>query len=136
MELPFPDPGTKLLEDHNPMRTDTEAGRGPSLNWGGRLLIGLIFAVGVALLIYGGLIAGMLIGLDRGTEVANNTPPRNTGLAPDLTGLVEGTFEVAKSALIGAGIGLIVGLIVMWAVSRFLLTPLFRRVPAFTSSTD
>ena len=38
-----------------------------------------------------------------------NTPHRNIGMAPDLTGLVNGTFEFAKSAFVGAFAGLLVG---------------------------
>ena len=35
----------------------------PSLNWGGRLVLGLIFASGVALLVFLGLVIGMFVGL-------------------------------------------------------------------------
>jgi len=103
------------------------------LNWGGRLLLGLIFAVGVALLIYLGLMMGMLIGLERGAEGMENTPRQNIGLAPDLTGLVNGTFEFAKAALLGAGIGLVGGLAAMWGLCRYLLAPVFRRTNLLTT---
>jgi len=105
----------------------------PPLNWGGKLLVGLIFAVGVALSIYGGLVTGMIVGIGLGAEAANNTPHQNTGMAPDLTPEINAVGAFATSALVGAGLGLVVGLFVMWAACRFVLAPLFRRVPALTT---
>jgi hypothetical protein len=63
----------------------------------------------VALLIYLGIVVGMIVGLDRGGIAMENTPHRNIGLAPDLTGLLNGTFEFAKSTLVGALVGLVAG---------------------------
>lgn len=106
----------------------------PSLNWGGRLVLGLIFAVGLAISIYLGLVIGMFVGLDVGAEVMENTPHHNIGMAPDLTGLVNGTFAFAKSAFVGTLVGLIGGLAAMWAACRYLLAPLFRRSRLLTTS--
>jgi hypothetical protein len=117
-----------------PSTTATPSHSTPALNWGGRLVLGLIFAVGVAFLIYIGLVIGMFVGLGIGAEVMENTPHRNTGMAPDLTGLVNGTFAFAKSAFVGAVAGLIVGLFAMWAACRYLLAPLFRRTRLFTTN--
>jgi len=106
----------------------------PSLNWGGRLVLGLIFAVGVAVLIYVGLVIGLVVGVGVGMDVMENTPHQNTGMAPDLTGLVNGTFAFARSAFVGAFAGLVLGLAAMWAACRYLLAPLFRRTSLFTTN--
>jgi hypothetical protein len=108
----------------------------PRLNWGGRLVLGLIFAVGVALLIYVGLVIGMIVGVVLGMDVMESTPHRNTGMAPDLTGLVNGTVEFAKSTFVGTIAGLIVGLFAMWAACRYLLAPIFRRTRLLTANRD
>lgn len=105
----------------------------PTLNWGERLVLGLIVAAGVAFLIYVGLVVGMIVGVGLGMDAMENTPHRNTGMAPDLTGLVHGTFAFAKSAFVGALAGLVVGLAAMWAACRYLLAPLFRRTNLFTT---
>ena len=65
-----------------------------------------------------------------------NTPHRNIGMAPDLTGLVNGTFEFAKSAFVGAVAGLILGLFAMWAACRYLLAPRFRRSSLFRTNRN
>jgi hypothetical protein len=95
-------------------------------------VLGLIFAAGVALFIYLGLVIGLFVGLDLGAEAMERTPHRNIGMAPDLTGLVNGTVEFAKSAFVGTFVGLVGGLVAMWAACRHLLTPWFRRTRLFT----
>jgi hypothetical protein len=108
----------------------------PPLNWGGRLLVGLVFAVGVALSIFGGLVTGMMVWAALGETDANEKPSQGVGLAPDLSGLVRGVEEFAWSTLVGAGLGLVVGVFVMWAACRFVVGPLFRRVPALTTKAN
>jgi hypothetical protein len=76
------------------------------LNLGGRILQALAFAAVVALCIYAGLSAGMIVGVIQGGEVMDATPTRSIGMAPDLTGLVEGAFTFGSEALIGVGAGL------------------------------
>jgi hypothetical protein len=105
----------------------------PPLNWGGRLLLGLIFAVGVALSIFGGLVTGLIVWAGLGEAEANQTPTKGVGLAPDLSGLVRGVEEFTGSTLVGAGLGLVVGVFVMWAACRFVVGPLMRRMPALTT---
>jgi hypothetical protein len=108
---------------------------GSSLNWGGSLLLGLIFALGVALCLYLGLIAGIYAGVELGAEAAENTPHQNTGMAPDLTPAINAFFAFAKSAIAGTFIGLVVGLVAMWAALKYLLAPLFRSSSFLSTAT-
>ncbi len=112
------------------LRSEPPINSRPVLNWGGRLLLGLLFAVGVALSIYAGLMIGGIIGLGRGVDTANNTPTQNLGMAPDLSGLVNGTIEFVTYVLVGGGLGLILGVALMWATCRYAFGPLLRYIPA------
>jgi hypothetical protein len=100
------------------------------LGLAGQLIIGLVFAVGVALMIFTGLYVGAVIGVYTGVEVMNNTPTQPVGMAPDLTPLVKGAFQFGLSAFVGAVVGLAVGA-AMTAVCRWLLAPLLRGMSAF-----
>ena len=91
-----------------------------------QLIIGLVFAVGVALMIFTGLYVGAVIGVYTGVDVMNNTPEHPVGMAPDLTPLVKGAFQFGLSAFLGAALGLAVGAAAMTAVCRWLLVPLLR----------
>src|SRR5690606_31544672 len=106
----------------------TDAPGRKELRWGGRLILGLIFATGVAFSIYAGLVFGMILGLQEG--VAGAPPPgKGTGLAPDLSGTVKMFVDTGAGGAAGAIIGLLVGLLIMWAVCRLALAPLLRRIP-------
>ncbi|WP_020473906.1 hypothetical protein [Zavarzinella formosa] len=97
------------------------------LKLSGQLLAGLFVAVGVALAIYAGLVYGMIIGLQKGAEGANEPKP-GVGMAPDLTGPIKMFFDTGIGGIIGAGLGLLLGSLLMWVFCRFLLIPLFRKV--------
>jgi hypothetical protein len=102
----------------------------PPLTVVGQLIIGLVFAVGVALMIFTGLYVGAVIGVTTGVDVMNNTPTQPVGMAPDLTPLVKGALQFGLSAFLGAVAGLAVGAAAMTAVCGWLLAPLLRRVSA------
>jgi len=104
----------------------------PRLNSVGWLLHGLVFAVGVAAFAYVGLTVGMVAGVIQGGEKMESTPTKGIGMAPDLSGLVEGAFAFGVATVVGTGLGFLTGLVGMWAGCRYLLAPLLRRVPSFT----
>ena len=112
--------------EDNPYRPpDTPAPAGPigprRLNWAGRLVLCLTFVAGVALFTYVGLHCGVIVGLERGTPHLNAPPPtKGVGIAPDLSGLVLATEELATAVILFTLGGLLGGVIVM-SVLCFLL---------------
>lgn len=104
----------------------------PGLRWPGRLILGLIFAVGTAVSTYLGIVIGMIVGLQKGTEGANEPRP-GTGMAPDLTGVIDMFLGVGAGVIVGAVVGLLVGVALMWAICRYLLAPLLRKIPALVA---
>jgi hypothetical protein len=96
------------------------------LTWARKLLLALVFAAGVGLFIWVGLLAGLSVG-DRWGEPALHEDRPGIGLAPDLSGLFEWGFDLILGAVVGVGVGLLVGLVAMWASCQFLLAPLLRQ---------
>ncbi|QVL30721.1 hypothetical protein KIH39_17925 [Telmatocola sphagniphila] len=97
----------------------------PRISIPGRLILGLIFAIGVAFSIYAGIWIGMVTGLTTYEQV--EPAPKGIGLAPDLSELVNIVLGIGFGGIIGGLVGLILGLIVMWAITRHLLRPLFAK---------
>jgi len=98
------------------------------LNTAGQVVVGLIFAAGVALVTYAGVVLGMIVGVMIWAENAN-TPKPGVGLAPDLSGPIDLFLGVGAGGLLGGGLGLVAGLALLWAACRYLLAPLLRNVP-------
>jgi hypothetical protein len=116
-------------------RQQTREVPGPAplqLRWPGRLILGLIFAVGTAFSAYLGIVLGMIVGLHKGLEGANEPRP-GIGLAPDLTGVVDMFLGVGAGVMVGAVVGLLAGAALMWALCRYLLAPLLRMIPALVA---
>jgi hypothetical protein len=123
--------------DANPYRAPVQAcstsDRPRHLNLAGRLLLALTFVAGVALFTYGGFLLGTIVGLERGGPHLTAPPTtKGMGLAPDLTGLVNGTAEFVASVLISTVGGLLVGAIVMSVVCLLVRAVAIRRVPWLT----
>jgi hypothetical protein len=124
--------------DTNPYRPPVHATPathlGPRrLNWAGRLVLSLTFVAGVALFIYGGVLFGAIVGLERGTPHLNAPPTKGVGIAPDLSGLVNAAAELATAMLLSTLSGLLLGLFVMSALCLFLRALAIRWVPWLTT---
>jgi len=103
------------------------------LNWAGRLVLCLTFVAGVALFVYGGVLVGAIVGLERGTPHLNAPPPtKGIGIAPDLSGLVNAAAELATAMLLSTLGGLLLGLFVMSVLCLFLRALAIRWVPWLT----
>ena len=100
----------------------------PRLTTAGRVLLIIAFAAGLAVFVWAGSVAGMVVGLERAMP-AMEKPRPGIGLAPNLGGLVDGSVEFGAATIVGMGVGLLAGLVVMWAGCRFLLAPMLRAVP-------
>jgi hypothetical protein len=100
--------------------------RGRELNGAGWAVAALAFAAIVALSGYVGLQVGLLVGLIGGAEAAKNTPTRPVGMAPDLSGVVNGAVVLGASALAALAACLLFGAALAWAACRLLLVPLLR----------
>jgi hypothetical protein len=98
-------------------------------------LVIIAFAAGVAVFVWAGWLAGVIVGMERGAP-ALNTPRPGIGLAPNLGGILDWAAELSAAMLVGVGVGLLAGLVVMWAACRFLLAPLLRAVPGLTKHTN
>jgi hypothetical protein len=98
------------------------------LNWIGQLLVGLVLVAILLATVWLGLIVGLTQGLKH-AEPALNRPSKGVGLAPDLSGAMEGTADVVLGYVGGLISGLIVGLVLMWPVYRFVLRPLGTKIP-------
>jgi hypothetical protein len=121
---------------HAPVQVISTTSRRPRhLNLTGRLLLALIFVAGVALFTYGGFLLGTIVGLERGAPHLTAPPAKDIGLAPDLSGLVNGTAEFVVSVLIATIGGLLAGAIVMSLACLLIRTFAIRSV-AWLSTGD
>jgi hypothetical protein len=98
------------------------------LNWIGQLLVGLVLVAILLATVWLGLIVGLTQGLKH-AEPALNRPSKGVGLAPDLSGAMEGTVDVVLGYVGGLIGGLVVGLVLMWPAYRLVLRPLALRIP-------
>jgi hypothetical protein len=96
------------------------------LNGAGWAVAALAFAAIVALSGYVGIQVGLLAGVIRGAEVMNDTPTRPVGMAPDLSGVVNGAFVLGAWALATPAACLLLGAVGAWAACRLFLVPLLR----------
>src|SRR5262245_32536455 len=105
----------------------------PRLSWVGWLLVALVFVAGLFPFMYGGLVAGVILGVEHGAAAADATPKQSVGMAPDLTPEINALFAFGATALASVSVGLLVGAAVMWVASRYLVIPVLRSVRALTS---
>lgn len=131
------DKGNAMLPREPPTPVDTGRDEGarsrkPRLNQAGRLLLIVAFAAGLAVFVWAGWFAGMIVGLERGALVMEKPRPPGIGLAPNLGGILDGAAELGAALVVGVGGGLLAGSVIMWAGCRFLLAPLLRAVPGLT----
>lgn len=111
--------------------TEITPAANPKLNWSARLLVGLLFAAGMAVCTYAGIVYGMVGGLIQSPDALEKPRP-GVGMAPDLTGAVEMFLNIGVGGIVGAVLGLLFGVTLMWAFRRFLLSPLLRKIPILT----
>jgi hypothetical protein len=111
---------------------ENRKGSKPQLTWVARSLRAIVFTLGVGVFICLEGIFGFSEGFQRMGEVSKEDRPPGVGMAPNLSGAFEGVGAIISSAFDGLGIGLLVGLIVMWIICQFLITPLLRTIPGFT----
>ncbi|HJZ93682.1 MAG TPA: hypothetical protein VKE40_22595 [Gemmataceae bacterium] len=98
------------------------------LSWIGQLLVGLIMVAILFASVWLGVIFGLILGLKE-AEPALNRPSKGVGMAPDLSGAVEGTVDVVLGYVGGLIGGLVVGLVLIWLAYRFVLRPLALKIP-------
>jgi hypothetical protein len=103
------------------------------LNLGGRLVVALVFALGLACCTWAGWFAGAVYGLTQAEPILTGPSAPGPGLAPNIAPAVGGVIEITGGALFGIGIGLIGGIVVMLLLCRFLVAALLRRSARFTS---
>jgi len=117
-----------------PVHATPTAPVGPRrLNWAGRIVLSLTFVAGVALFVYGGVVVGSIVGLERGMPHLTAPPTKGVGLAPDLSGLANATAELAAAMLLSTLGGLLLGVFVMSALCLFLRALAIRWAPWFTA---
>jgi hypothetical protein len=100
----------------------------PRLTVAGRVVLGILFVAGWAACLWLCLYAGLVLGLEK-AQPALTRETKGVGLAPDLSGAVEGTFTVGGYYLGGIAVGALGGLVVVGLAIRFALLPLARRIP-------
>jgi hypothetical protein len=102
------------------------------LNFGGRWLLALVFALGLACCIWAGWFAGAVYGLFQAEPILTGPSRPGVGLAPDIAPAVGGVIEIGWGALLGISIGLIGGIVVMYLLCRFIVAPVLRRFDGLT----
>jgi hypothetical protein len=96
------------------------------------LLTALVFGIGLLVFVWAGWLAGAIYGLKQAEPIVNSPAPPGVGLAPNLGPMVDGAVELGKGLLMGIGVGLVVGVIIMFLICRFVVSPLARRSPNLT----
>jgi hypothetical protein len=111
-------------------RTDPIPPPKPQLNWLGQTLVALVLIAGLAASMYGGLMVGVIVGLNRAEPKLNAPPGKGVGMAPDLSGLADATADVVIGYVGGLVGGLVIGLVLAWLGYRYVLKPLALAVPS------
>jgi hypothetical protein len=99
------------------------------LNFASRLVVALVFVLGVAFCIWAGWLAGAIFGLRQAEPMLTGPAGPGVGLAPNIAPAVGGVVEITLGALLGIGIGLVGGIVAMLLLCRFAVAPVVRRVP-------
>ena len=102
----------------------------PRLNWLGQVSVALVLIVGIGVSIYAGMMVGLIVGLNRAGPKFNEPRP-GVGMAPDLSGLFEGTADIVIGFIVGILGGLVAGLVLAWLTYRLALKRLALAVPSF-----
>jgi hypothetical protein len=129
-----------LIED---LRVDTrnrfseqlENNAGPvrrRLNFGARLIVALVFTLGLACCIWAGWFAGAVYGMTQAEPILTGPAAPGVGLAPNIAPAIGGVIEIGGGALVGIGIGIVSGIVVMMLLCRFVVVPVLRRVSRLT----
>jgi hypothetical protein len=112
--------------DQHAQETDSNPRR---LKLGGRLVVALVFVLGLACCIWAGWFAGAVYGLSQAEPILTGPAAPGPGLAPNIAPAVGGVIEIGGGVLFGIGVGLVGGIVVMLLLCRFVVVPVVRRVP-------
>jgi hypothetical protein len=124
--------------DSNPYRPPAEfqpavASQGVRLNWAGRLIVCLAFVFGVAVFAYAGVLAGSIIGLERGVPHLTAPPTKGVGLAPDLSGLANAAIEFTVATVLAVSASVVAGVAITATGCWLVLAPALRKVRGLTT---
>lgn len=108
----------------------------PPLNFGGRLVVALVFVFGVTVCVWLGWYAGAISGLNRAAPILTGTTAPGPGLAPNIAPALDGVLVIGAGALLGIIAGLVGGIIVMLFFCRFGVLPAVRRSPRLTQQAE
>ena len=115
-----------------------EADRQRRLTVWGWLLLALIVCAGVIPFVVAGAYAGLALTADEAQARLNQPPPPGAGLAgagQGVANVVEWLMTLGAGALVGAGIGGLVGGVALVLACRYGIAPWMRRVAGLSRPT-